>query len=112
MAGAGGTWSRGPACGDATVQAAISVDTGLTRVFAVRSPEGPLFRATTRTARPSNNAWRRTEQFSAANFRLRTLGLEIERAQIAFELDQALLERFAHALHDTAWILIGDEYRM
>jgi len=38
---------------DATVQPAISVDTDLTRVFAVRSPQGPLFRATTRTAKPS-----------------------------------------------------------
>jgi hypothetical protein len=46
---AGGTWSRGPACGDATVQPANSVSvTGLTRVSAVRSPEGPLFRAPTR----------------------------------------------------------------
>ena len=26
------------------------------------------------TARPSNNAWRRTERFSAANFSLRPLG--------------------------------------
>ena len=49
-----------PACGDATVQPAKSVSiTGLTRVSAVRSPEGPLFRATTRTARTRNTAWRR-----------------------------------------------------
>jgi hypothetical protein len=49
-----------PACGDATVQPANSVSTtGLTRVSAVRSPEGPLFRATTRTARTRNTAWRR-----------------------------------------------------
>jgi hypothetical protein len=40
-----------PACGDATVQPANSVSTtGLTRVSAVRSPEGPLFRAPTRLA--------------------------------------------------------------
>ena len=49
-----------PACGDATVQPANSVSTtGLTRVSAVRSPEGPLFRAPTRTARTRNTAWRR-----------------------------------------------------
>src|SRR5260370_37372135 len=42
VAGAGGTWSRGPACGDATVQPGNSVSTtGFTRVSAVRSPEGP-----------------------------------------------------------------------
>jgi hypothetical protein len=60
VAGAGGTSSRGPACGDATVQPTNSVSaTGLTRVSAVRSPEGPLFRAPTRTARTRNTAWRR-----------------------------------------------------
>ena len=49
-----------PACGDATVQPANSVSiTGLTRVSAVRSPEGPLFRAPTRTARTRNTAWHR-----------------------------------------------------
>ena len=49
-----------PACGDATVQPANGVSTtGLTRVSAVRSPEGPLFRAPTRTARTRNTAWRR-----------------------------------------------------
>ena len=49
-----------PACGDATVQPANSVSTtGLTRVSAVRSPEGPLFRAPIRTARTRNAAWRR-----------------------------------------------------
>ena len=49
-----------PACGDATVQPANSVSTtGLMRVSAVRSPEGPLFRAPTRTARTRNTAWRR-----------------------------------------------------
>src|SRR5882724_7545283 len=48
------------ACGDATVQPANSVSTtGLTRVSAVRSPKGPLFRAATRTARTRNTAWRR-----------------------------------------------------
>jgi len=55
-----GALSRAPACGDATVQPAKSVSTtGLTRVSAVRSPEGPLFRAATRTARTRNTAWRR-----------------------------------------------------
>jgi len=49
-----------PARGDATVQPANSVSTtGLTRASAVRSPEGPLFRAPTRTARTRNTAWRR-----------------------------------------------------
>ena len=49
-----------PAGGDATVQPANSESTtGLTRVSAVRSPEGPLFRAPTRTARTRNTAWRR-----------------------------------------------------
>ena len=48
-----GRWNveQGPRSGDVTVQPANSVSlTGLTRVSAVRSPEGPLFRAPTRLA--------------------------------------------------------------
>ena len=54
MAGADATRSRGPACGDATVEPDKHVDTGLTHISAVRSqrePSSALRRAIHRTTR-------------------------------------------------------------
>jgi hypothetical protein len=47
-AGAGVTRSRGPTCGDATVEPAKARRHRPLRISGVRSPEGPLFRPATR----------------------------------------------------------------